>query len=1305
MSTVWTRGVSLSKFLSSETPSDGVVSGKKNIKPSKSSLPFFTTLVNNYRTKILIDTGATATFINEKIVKHLKSYKVIHTNPHSFVLADGNAPFQILGKIRLSILFDQIPTLVDVYIAKNLCTNIILGMDYINNYNLNLNVQNQTISIDHEHHIATLPLDSDNRTKSTPVISSTAILTSFHSSNRELHKPLSSTQIPSLLSRINSYHSSSSHFHSKSAKTYCHSHKAFSPTSPSLFHRTTNHNRVRSFSYQSNFNSSVGKPESNKLYGPVGYTDEATASDNLYPHSNDIVSRDLLHDTQTHTSSYTRNFCPSHSLYCNSVQPLQLSLESQLTTLVKSIHEEKHKNQLVNLITRFATIFDTTKHNIAKTSIHHVIHTIPHSPPACRPYPQPDKEMDMYKLVQEFLQAGLISESHSPYAAPAILVKKKDGTYRFVVDYKKLNLITIKDSSPLPNMEDALRKIGHGYTHFSKLDLKSGFYQIPIRESDKEKTAFVTPFGLYQFNVLPMGLKNSPPTFQKVMSDTLEGCRNFSLVYLDDIIVFSKSWEEHLTHLESVLSALQRKNLVLNPPKCVFATNQIDYLGHTITRTTITPMREKIDAILQIKEPKTLPQANKFLGALGWYRKFIPHFATVAAPLCTVTNLTKNQRHKFKWQPAQSQAFHALKDMLVSQPLFLHYPVDDVPLMLTTDASGIGIGGVLQQVVDGEVRNLYYHSQLMTPCERKYSTIEKEALAIYKCFARMRTLLLGRRIIIRTDHCPLCHIMEKTVHNARVDRITHLIQEYNIEQVIHIKGRDNCLPDFLSRYSKDSDDDLMEVDYGLESKSVPPTTKTSPRRPTSSQNKTNQELLASMVLRPRKKSKDLVKFDNTSRTHSTHNGGSCLPSDPDDSSPINRHSNFSQNVFDQSKLEDEQKKDSEIQTIVKQLKNGLHTLPFVLKHNIVYRKLKSPHHCKRKLDVVYVPSSMVSSLLQSCHDDPMTGAHFSFDRMYHKIKSHYWWPNMILNIKHYVHACLLCKQYNASRHKSFGHLNPITPPDGPFSLIGIDYCGPFKKTPRENQYVLVLTDYFSRHVTAIALPNCTAQTTAEAMFNDYFCKYGVPSVILSDQGPHFRNQLMDNITRLIGYNHIYSSPYHPQSNGLVERFNATFVPQISKLQDTQHNNWDEYLQAVVFAYNTGIHKTTRYSPYELLYGRPARLPIHVRPQHFSFNRPNDYFEQLQKTLRIYHQTAKQYLNTQQQYTKVLYNQNRSDPQYKVGDKVLVRIPGVRGKLDPHYFPVPKIITHAHHPSYEVQDEQTNILSRVHVSNLRPILVI
>ncbi|CAF1680130.1 unnamed protein product, partial [Rotaria sp. Silwood1] len=365
-------------------------------------------------------------------------------------------------------------------------------------------------------------------------------------------------------------------------------------------------------------------------------------------------------------------------------------------------------------------------------------------------------------------------------------------------------------------------------------------------------------------------------------------------------------------------------------------------------------MKEKIEAILAIQEPRSLAQANKFIGALSWYRKFIPHFAIVAAPIHAVTNLTKDKRHKFQWKYAQSKAFHDLKQILITKPLFLHYPVDNVPLMLTTDASAIGVGGVLQQEIDGEVHNLYYHSQLMTPCERKYSAIEKEALAIYKCFARMRTFLLGRNIILRTDHCPLCHIMEKTVRNARVDRITHLIQEYNIDKVIHISGRENCLPDFLSRYSNDVHDELFEIDYGLESRNdYNPLLSLSSKEvasSSSSQHDKNKNLLATMTLRSHSKQHNSITtnptIDNKIVTENQSNDESFVDVSSDNSLP----KKFSFNQFDLSKLKEEQEKDPIIQNIAKQIRTIKNNVPFVLKNNIVYKLITPSRHSKRNIE-------------------------------------------------------------------------------------------------------------------------------------------------------------------------------------------------------------------------------------------------------------------------------------------------------------------------------------------------------------------
>ena len=443
----------------------------------------------------------------------------------------------------------------------------------------------------------------------------------------------------------------------------------------------------------------------------------------------------------------------------------------------------------------------------------------------------------------------------------------------------------------------------------------------------------------------------------------------------------------------------------------------------------------------------------------------------------------------------------------------------------------------------------------MTPCEQKYSTIEKEALAIYKCFTRMRSLILGRNIKIVTDHCPLCHIMTKTVNNTRVDRISTLLQEYDISEVIHINGRRNCLPDYLSRHPRDQHDDLFDIEYGLTSK-IGSTIST----PSLSNN-----IIASMVLRPRnnqrayKPPNSYDQTDNFSEKNSDFNT-------PSRAEVIHSSttSTFSNNNFDLNQLKGEQQKDPDIQNYVNQLHLNPINPSFVIKEDILYRLVLPSRFSKTRIQVVCLPSSMVKTLLSACHNDPMSGGHFSVDRTYNKIRRHYWWFNMKRSIHQYIRACHLCQQYNVDRQKRPGQLRSIAPPEGPFQVIGIDYCGPLKITPRSNRYVLIITDYFTRYIVAVPLSNCSAEKTAEALFNNYFCHFGIPELIISDQGSHFRNQLLHNMRLLIGFNHIFSTPYHPQSNGIVERFNSTFIPQISKLQDTETNNWDEYSPSSCF---------------------------------------------------------------------------------------------------------------------------------------------
>ncbi|XP_036150748.1 uncharacterized protein LOC118648534 [Monomorium pharaonis] len=412
-------------------------------------------------------------------------------------------------------------------------------------------------------------------------------------------------------------------------------------------------------------------------------------------------------------------------------------------------------------------------------------------------YPPIHKD-EIDRQVGELLKNDVIKPSTSPYNSPLWIVPKKADSkgnkrWRLVIDFRSLNEKTLGDAYPLPNITEILDQLGSA-KYFSVFDLASGFHQIPMHESDAPKTAFSTPFGHYEYKRMPFGLKNAPATFQRLMDLVLSGLQGITLfVYLDDVVIYASSLKEHKKKFNQLAERLRQANLKLQPDKCEFLRKEVTYLGHVINENGVKPDPKKIEAVMHFPHPKNTKNIREFLGLAGYYRRFIPNFSCVAKPL---TNLLKKDE-PFAWQQAQEIAFTTLRKQLCSEPLLQH-PDFTKPFILTTDASGYAIGGILSQGDIGRDLPIAYTSRLLNTAEQNYSTIEKELLAIVYSTHYFRPYLYGNKFKLVTDHKPLVWMHSVKDPTSRLMRWRLKLAEYEFE-IVYKAGKTNVNADALSR--------------------------------------------------------------------------------------------------------------------------------------------------------------------------------------------------------------------------------------------------------------------------------------------------------------------------------------------------------------------------------------------------------------------------------------------------------------------------------------------------------------------------
>ena len=511
-----------------------------------------------------------------------------------------------------------------------------------------------------------------------------------------------------------------------------------------------------------------------------------------------LESSDVLHKSCTSVIEDESDYVPSDPVKIESFRKELIHLptvEQKETVKDVKINTELSSDQFnraKRLVSSYADVLTDLpgRTNLGK----HDILLLDDKPVRRKPYPIPHSlRQKVQDEIDSMMKMDLVEPSDSPYASPLVIVKKPDGADRYCVDFRLLNAKSRFDAEPIPDQTEIFAKLAND-RYFTKLDLSKGYWQIPLAEEARPLTAFITHHGLFHWKVMPFGLVNSGATFSRVMRRLLKGLEGVDN-YIDDILIHTPTFEEHVLKLREVFRRLRIARLTAKPSKCFIGYFEVEFLGHVVGKGQTRPRPAKIEAIMNAPRPETKSQLRSYLGLTGYYRSFIPNYASIAVPLTDRTK--KGEPNKVRWEENQEVSFQALKDRLVSSPI-LHLPDLNRPFILRTDASDVGIAAMLMQEHDGERFPVAYASKKLSKCQRNYSVIERECLAIVWAVQRYEPFLYGKEFTIETDHQPLKCVQRSNVANGRIMRWALALQQYRYRIEV-IQGSKNVGADFLSR--------------------------------------------------------------------------------------------------------------------------------------------------------------------------------------------------------------------------------------------------------------------------------------------------------------------------------------------------------------------------------------------------------------------------------------------------------------------------------------------------------------------------
>lgn len=842
---------------------------------------------------------------------------------------------------------------------------------------------------------------------------------------------------------------------------------------------------------------------------------------------------------------------------------------------------DKEKSALRDVISKNNDVLYCEEDNLTFThKIKHKIRTTDNIPIHTKSYKYPKVYEDVVReQVNKLLRDGIVRESISPYTSPVWVVPKKSDAsgqkkFRLVIDYRKLNEKTISDRYPIPEITDILDKLGRT-CYFSTIDLVSGFHQIQLDDEDIEKTAFSVNSGKYEFTRMPFGLKNAPATFQRVMDCVLrEEIGICCLVYMDDIIIFSPSLEQHKIDLDRVLNKLKEANLKIQLDKCEFFRKEVQFLGHTVSEDGVRPNQDKIETIKNWPLPTTEKQVRQFLGILGYYRRFIKDFAKLVKPL----TLLLRKDNEFEITPEIEFCFEKCKQILMRDPVLIH-PDFSKEFILTTDASDFAIGAVLSQGPIGKDRPIAYASRTLNRTEENYSTTEKEFLAMYWAVKHFEHYLWGRKFKLVTDHQPLTYSLSNT--NKRIFRGKLELEGYDYE-LIYKPGRNNVVADALSRIKTE------EINSNSQDESNIDDAESDLDTVHSADSSDNYYIWCTEKPINMFKTQLIFRISNIDSEIS------------EDIFPNRRRTIILKPAYTEI----------DIVNVFKRYLNprGINCLRVPLELRQLVQETYKKHFETNNLYKIFISEVLLEDVRLDSEQDKLVKvthdfAHRGIKENKAQILQKYYFPQLERKVKIHIDSCDICKKSKYDR-KPPQLIQKSIFGEKPFERVHVDVF--FMKGLKW----LTIVDSFSKFANVIPLESRTIIDMKHAI-SEHIRIFGRPQTIVSDQEPSLTSIDFTGFLNDLGISLHHAS--NSQSNGIVERFHSTLI-ELYRTLKTKYPNKPirEIMNVLTDIYNNTIHSVTKKKPRDLVFNSSNCTDVEEM-QNAAANLQSAVKIQLQKT--------------------------------------------------------------------------------------------